>query len=129
VPTDYYATAVGRVRLLAADTSDDPNEVLLDDEQIEAILDIEGGNIRRAGALAIETIATDQALVLKVIRTLDLQTDGAKVAEVLLKRAALLRGQADDDADDPDDDFAIAEFADPVCGWREVMHRQFQRAV
>ena len=120
-----YTTPAGRVRLLAADT--DETDPVLTNDQVDAFLAIEGDNIQRAAALALETIAVDQALVLKVIKTLDVSTDGAKVADTLLKRAAVLRAQADQVDEDADDDFAVAEFADPVFGYRDRMRRQILR--
>ena len=122
-----YTTDLGQVRLLIADT-DETNPVLTN-EQVTAFLAIEGGSVQRAAAAALETIAVDQALVLKVIQTLDVKTDGAKVAESLLKRAAGLRAQADAADVDADDDFAIAEFADPVFGYRDRMRREFLRGL
>ena len=128
MPIDYE-TAAGQVRLLITDihVDDDANpDQIFADAQITAFLAIEGASVLRAAAMALETIAVDQALVLKVIRTLDVTTDGAKVADSLMKRAAALRAQADDDEAE-DDDFAIAEFADPVFGYRDRLTRQILR--
>ena len=122
-----YTTDLGQVRLLIADT-DEANPILTD-EQVTAFLTIEGDSVRRAAAAALETIAVDQALVLKVLKTLDVSTDGAKVADTLLKRAAQLRAQADVADLDDDDDFAVAEFADPVFGYRDRMRREFLRGL
>lgn len=122
-------TPAGQVRLLITDTSDDLDVQLFTDDEIDAFLLMEGSNVFRGAALALETVAVDQALVLKVIRTLDVQTDGAKVAESLLKRAVMLRARADDDADTAEDDFAVAEFADPVFGARERFWRQVDRGL
>lgn len=120
-------TDAGQVRLLITDTSDDPSVRLFDDAEIDTFLLLEGANVFSAAALALETVAVNEALVLKVIRTLDVQTDGAKVADSLLKRAGLLRTRALDDIDDAADDFAVAEFADPVFGSRERLWRQADR--
>lgn len=122
-------TDAGRVRLLITDTSDDEDVRLFADDEIDTFLLLEGSNVFRAAALALETVAVNEALVLKVIRTLDVQTDGAKVAESLLKRAALLRTRALDDIEDAADDFAVAEFADPVFGRRERFWRQVDRGL
>ena len=70
---------------------------LLSDADITAFLAAEGSIDKRAAALALETIASDNAMVLKVIKLLDLQTDGAKTSDALLKRAGLLREQAADE--------------------------------
>lgn len=122
-----YTTDLGQVRLLIADT--DETNLVLTDAQVTAFLTIEGDSVLRAAAMALETIAVDQALVLKVIQTLDVKTDGAKVADTLLKRAKQLRDQADQTDVDADDDFAVAEFADPVFGYRDRMRREFLRGL
>lgn len=123
------STDPGRVRLLITDTSDDPSVQLFVDDEIGTFLTLEAGNVFRAAALALETVAVDQALVLKVIRTLDVQTDGAKVSDALLKRAVMLRARADDDIEDAADDFAVAEFADPVFAQRDRFWRQVDRGL
>jgi hypothetical protein len=88
------ATDRGKVRLLIPDSKVD-SFVFLDNE-IDGFLAMETG-VKRAAALALETIASDQVLVLKVIKILDLTTDGAKTSDALLKRAEKLRGQAGDE--------------------------------
>jgi hypothetical protein len=74
-------------------TDRDETNPIFQDAEIDAFLDMNDDSIRLAAASALETIATDQALVLKVLVTLDLETDGAKVADSLMKRAASLRAQ------------------------------------
>ena len=93
----YYPidTDIGKLRLLIPDR--ESSDYIFADEELEAFLALEG-DIRSAAALALETIAANQALVLKVMRLLDVQTDGARVAEVLMARAALLRKQAEEEA-------------------------------
>lgn len=87
-------TDVGMVRILATDVNLDAP--LFTDDQIEAFLSVEGGIVKRAAALVLETIATSEALVSKKIRTSDgLSTDGPAVAAELRARAASLREQAD----------------------------------
>lgn len=103
---------IGRVRLLVPDRV--TPEHVFEDEELTGFLTLEG-DVRSAAAAALETIASDQAMTLKVMRLLDLQTDGAKVSDALLKRAAVLREQADADADSFDwaemvvTDFALRE--------------------
>lgn len=102
-------TDEGKVRLLLNDV-DAATEVFTDDE-IEAFLTLEGGNVKLAAAQAIDTNADDQALAAKVLRSQDLTTDGAKLAEALHKRAAALRQQAADEATDADEGyFEIVDF-------------------
>lgn len=85
-------TAVGMVRLLISDV-DDAVPVFTDVE-IAGFLTLEGDNTRLAAAQALDTIASNEVMVSKVIRTQDLQTDGAKVAAELRARAKGLRDQA-----------------------------------
>ena len=123
MPTTYDpSTDVGKVRLLIPDT-DVPDNAVFEDADIEAFLDLEG-DIRLAAAQALDSIAVSEALVQKVLKTMDTQTDGAKLAEALMKRAASLRAQAAQVDEDDDDQFAVAEFADPVFGQREWLARQ-----
>lgn len=87
--------SIGKVRLLIPDTQE--ATAVFSDEEITAFLALESASVRRATALALETIASNEALTLKVVRLLDVQTDGAKLADSLLKRAATLRQQALED--------------------------------
>lgn len=106
-----YSTTIGQVRLIIADVDED--ELILDDAMIQGYLTLNGDNVRRAAADALDAIASSEALVSKVIRTQDLATDGAKVADALRKHADRLRAQADAD----DDDFAF-EIVPPATGCR-----------
>jgi hypothetical protein len=89
--TYVLATDVGKIRLLIPDRAT-PGHVFEDDE-LTGYFTLEG-DVRSAAACALETIASDQALTLKVMSLLDVTTDGAKLSDALLKRAALLRQQA-----------------------------------
>ncbi len=101
----------GKVRLLLNDTS---NPFVFTDDEIDAFLALEDGNIKRAAAQAIDTNADNEALASKVLRTEQgLTTDGAKVADTLRKRAAELRRQADEaDATAAAEDEAFFEVVD-----------------
>lgn len=90
---DAAATAdMDMVRLLIPDT--DPTQQFFTDSQISAFLALEGG-VKKAAAQALDVLASNEAMVSKVIRTLDLQTDGAKLSAELRARASSLREQAD----------------------------------
>lgn len=108
-----YSSAVGQVRLLAADT--DEANLLLTDEQVTALLGLEGDNVKRAAAAALETIARSEALISKKITTQDLSTDGPAVAKALLDSATALRGQADSD----DYGLDVVDF-DPWAAYRTL---------
>jgi hypothetical protein len=106
VPIDYE-TDVGRVRLLIPDV-DAENQILID-PQIDALLDMEG-SVKLAVAAALELIASNEALVGKVITTQDLSTDGTKVAAELRARAAGMRQQVDEGVGDDSVGFDIVDF-------------------
>lgn len=101
--TDFYETPApeDQVRLLIADV--DPTKQLLTDQQLITFLQLNSNNVRRAAAEALDTIAVSEILVSKVIRTQDLQTNGAAVSAELRARATQLRATADqaDAATDP----------------------------
>lgn len=117
------STSRGQVRLLVPDRS--PEEPLFQDDEIDAFLTLESSNVRRAAALALETAASDMTLTLKVIRLLDLTTDGAKTADALLKRAEKLRSQADDaELAEEGGAFDIAELGLNDFAWRERVWKE-----
>jgi hypothetical protein len=96
------ATDRGYVRLLIPDTDvHDPTRVIFTDAEIDAFLTRQASDVRLAAAQALDTIASDEALVSKKIKTQDLSTDGPAVAKELRERASELRRQvAEGDADD-----------------------------
>jgi hypothetical protein len=107
-PVNYF-TSVGQTRLLIPDTAVDAGlDFIFTDDQITALLALFNGNVKRAAAQAKDIIATDQLLLIRVVRTDDLSVDGAKVAAELREQAKSLRAQADkDDEGDTLDYFAI----------------------
>jgi hypothetical protein len=117
-------TERGKVRLLIPDRSE--ASMFFSDAEIDTFLEIEEG-IQRATALALETMASDQAMTLKVIRVLDLSTDGRSVSQALLERAAKLRSQAAEaEAAEDGGAFDIAEwtvspFAEREIIWNEAL--------
>lgn len=120
-------TDAGIVRLLIGDTNDDGH--LFEDAEITAFLTLNGNRTRLAAAQALEAIAANQVMVLKVMTLHDLQLDGAAVARELRLQATSLRGQ---DADgigetDADDLFDIAEFGIDRFSRREILHNDALR--
>lgn len=97
IPTDGTGpvldptTDIGRVRLLISDT--DPPNLLFTDAQLTAFLALNAGVVRLAAAQALLATAANEVMVSKVIRTQDLQTDGAKVAQALRELAAQYRAE------------------------------------
>lgn len=109
-------TDVGKVRMVLPDKVQ--ANAFFTDEELEVFLEIES-NWRRATALALETMAVDAALVLQVIRVQNITTDGAKVADALLKRAVQLRKQADEADASDEGGFEVTEFILDNFGRRE----------
>lgn len=101
-----FSTPVGQVRVLIPDLREledlrdlrKPKRYLFSDEEIGALLAVNGGNVKLAAADACDAIGTDRALQLLVLKTDDKQTDGAKLLEAFVKRAAQLRARAEEDA-------------------------------
>lgn len=105
--TYVLTTDIGRVRRTLPDKVE--ADAIWTDEEIDSFLTDEGGNWRRATALALETMASDDLLVLKNIKVQNIETSSDRHAAQLLKRAALLRKLADDaDAEEDAGAFDIA---------------------
>ncbi len=110
-------TDVGFIRMRIGDTV--AATALFSDEELNAMLSFEGDKLR-ASAFALETIATNQVLLLKAIKVLGLQTNGDRVGAELRLQAKTIRDQAgliDSDtgglfdwANTLDDDFARREY-------------------
>lgn len=117
---------IGKIRLMIPDRVE--VQVIFQDDELDAFLSLEGDSLKRATALAIETIATDEALVQKVMENQGLKTDGAKLSDALIKRAKMLREQAAlDDTDEVDNGFAIASFGFEPFGNREIIYNDAVR--
>jgi hypothetical protein len=84
-------TPTGLVRLLIPDRV---SPGVLTDEEIAALLIAEFQVPKRAAALGLESIGSDRNLVLQVITTNGLSTNGPAVAKACNDRAKLLREQA-----------------------------------
>jgi hypothetical protein len=86
------STPIGQVRLLAADF-DLVAGCIFSDESYAAFLDLNNQSPRLAAAQALDVVATNEVIVSKVIKILDLRTDGASVQKALLTQANELRRQ------------------------------------
>lgn len=114
--TTDTTTPVGKIRLLISDV--DPVRPVFTDTEVNAFYLMEASNVRLGAAQALDTMASNEVMVSKVIRTLDLQTDGSKVAAELRARAQALRDQAGDyDADGNLFGMDIVDFR-PETWWR-----------
>ena len=94
-------TPIGLVRQLCTDR--DPDHEIFSDEEIEALLDLNNGNVRLAAADALDQIATSQALILKYIEVNGLKTNGQAVANALHQQAESLRARAAVEAAEDDE--------------------------
>lgn len=117
VYTYDLTTNIGRVRRTIPDKIED--DAFWTDEEIDSFLNDENGDWRRATALALETMASDDLLVLKAIRVQNLETNVDRAANMLLKRASVLRQLASDADSTSGDAFDIAEFAVTDHQYRE----------
>jgi hypothetical protein len=119
-------TDSGKVRLLCQDF--DIAEPIFSDAEIQAFLDLNAQDIRFAAAQALEVIAANEVYVQKRIHLLDLQTDGPREAEQLMKLAVKLREQAVSGTTDINDMFDWAEQVFDVFSAREVIYKEFLRS-
>jgi hypothetical protein len=108
------------MRLLLNDV--DVDTMVFTDSEIKTFLLLESGAVKLAAAQAIDTNADNEALASKVLRTQDLTTDGAKLAQVMHARAEQLRSQHAATLEDGGF-FGIVD-ADAGCG-PELTHRSW----
>jgi len=88
------STDSGKVRLLISDTQDTNH--IFEDTEIAAFLEV-NDDPRLAAAMALESIAVSEVLLLKVITTQNLSTHGEKMGRILLELAVSLRTRVDQD--------------------------------
>lgn len=107
-PTMYSweePTDVDRLRFLLNDVDDDTH--VFEDEELTMALAMESGALKLAAAQVIDVNATNEALASKVLRTQDVQVDGAKLADALRAHADRLRAQHAAETADEDGYFEI----------------------
>lgn len=130
---------VGRVRKYIPDLVqlEDPKNPTADPQYYFSDLEIEGflyeyvlsvedeptrSQVKRAAADVIDSLANNEALILKKIKTEDLETDGPATANALRNGARALRVQADDEEEANNAFFEITPFRhnhpQTVLPWR-----------
>ena len=115
-----YSTNRGKVRLIITDT--DVTSLIFTDAEIDAFLGMHDDVVFLAAAQALDTIASNEALVSKVIKLLDLSTNGAAVAGALRTHANSLREQVNNEAS-----FDYAEMAVDAFSARELIYKETLR--
>ncbi|MCI0550523.1 MAG: hypothetical protein L0287_06185 [Anaerolineae bacterium] len=116
---------VGKVRLLITDT--DSSHPIFQDDEINAFLALNDG-VKRSAAAALDVIASNQTLILKVIRLLDISTDGSAVARAVREHANQLREEAEiADAAEEGGLFDYAEMVTNAFTARQRMINQILR--
>ena len=117
----------GKVRLLITDR-DAAHEIFNDDE-IDAFLSMMSNNVLRAAAVALFQIAANEVLLLKVIKLLELSTDGASAANALRQLAKEYQEKADlAEAGDAGGSFDYAELVYDDFSYRERLEKEALRA-
>jgi len=119
-------TDIGAVRMIIQDK--DIEQALFSDAAIMKLLSLNGDDIRLASAAALDIMASNQAMILKVIRLLDISTDGAAVARTLREHANQLREDAQlADAGEEGGLFDYAEIVTNAFTARERVRNQILR--
>lgn len=121
-----FSSDTARVRLLIGDI--DGTDQIFGDAAINAFISMAlDGNIKRAAAQALLTIAVNEVLVQKRIRLLDLSTDGPAEAAALRSLATDLRAQAD--MEELDGAFDWAEMVGTTAQYDELLLKERQRGL
>lgn len=119
-------TVIGRIRLRISDR--DPLNPVFDDDSLNVFYTDEGSNVLRASAAALEAIAINEILVLKVVKNLSLSTDGAKVGDAILKTAQRYRDLAEEQENQLGGSWDIGEMVVDEFTRRERLAKENQRA-
>jgi len=119
----------GKVRLQIGDTDTvNADRQLFTDAEIDAFLAQNTSIIKLSAADALEAIAANQLMVLKVMKNMDLSTDGAKVADSFRKLAEGLRKSWAETGDGTYEGmFDYAEFTDTRFAKRERIVKEYER--
>jgi len=114
------ATDKDDVRLIIRDTDTvTVANQFFSDEEIAAFLALNSGDVRYAAADALDTWASNEAMVTKAVTLLDISTNGPAVATALRTHANKLRELADAASLASDAGFDVAEMALGVVHDRE----------
>lgn len=96
---DANSDDINLIRTLIPDVDDiygdDEDEYLFSDDQIKNFFKVAAGNVIRAAGLAMIAVGNSEAMINKVIRTQDLQTNGAALQREWRESGARLLDLAD----------------------------------
>ena len=119
-------TDVGKVRLRISDTQ--MTRPIFDDEDIAAFLEMAGGSLPLAAAMACETIALNELLCLKVVNLMGaVVTDAASAAKQYRSLAESLRAEHQSTATADSPGFVSIEMADDFLQRRERYAKSLER--
>ena len=94
------ATDIQKMRVLIPDNEQIfDGDYLFSDNDLNAYLEVANNSVLRAASYAVLAIATSEAMISKVIKTQDLSTNGAAVADALRLTAKQLADRADKEDD------------------------------
>ncbi|MTI82588.1 MAG: hypothetical protein FH756_01555 [Firmicutes bacterium] len=105
-------TDVGKIRVITGDKYEEA--AFHDDEEIQVFLDLYDDDLKLAAAAVLDSMASNEAVIQKQIKLLDLSTNGPAVAKALREHAAELRRQVDEEPA-----FDVAEQVFDMFGARE----------
>ena len=94
------ATDIQKMRALIPDNEQIfDGDYLFSDNDLSAYLEVANNSVLRAASYAVLAIATSEAIISKIIKTQDLSTNGAAVADALRLTAKQLADRADKEDD------------------------------
>ena len=90
------ATDIQKMRVLIPDNEQIfDGDYLFSDNDLNAYLEVANNSVLRAASYAVLAIANSEAIISKIIKTQDLSTNGAAVADALRLTAKQLADRAD----------------------------------
>lgn len=123
--TYVLATDIGKLRLNLRDT--DGSKKLFEDEELQVFLDRATASgvadLYLATAEALDSLASNAALLHKMVRIGDYQVDSKGMADALRKAAAIYREHSEETPT-----FEVAEQALTIGNWFEILDNDSRRS-
>lgn len=112
----YSSTEIRKVRLLIPDTNaiygEGGDEYIFDDGDIALYIEMGNGNVKYAAGLAMVAVGNSEALIGKVIRNYETETDASKLQKEWRTAGLALIEEAKVEIEEGRDDFFIAAYRD-----------------